>query len=397
VPKSITSISGRFLDFWLLGGASIVLYCVMAMGLVVRHDSILVQQKFMLMIPVFSFFSVLCNNPHFIVSYHLGYSRGFPFIRKYWIALIAVPLALIGLYTFAYFDFNKDLSLSPGVQSANRTFENWGLTYRFGESSSLGKELLSLSIWLMYLTVGWHYSKQVYGCMMVYSRFDKLNWKASERMLIRVSLLLLACYQFVYTSQLMDISARVGYTDPRFVGISILPLGLPAWIMNLSIFLAGGSFLSVCAIFVRKILTEKRMPSPVFWVCWLSLYFWWVQVLDLPEYYYLAVPFFHSLQYLPFAYKMERYKIADDRWTSFSVSWRVLVIIGLGVLFFEWIPWALDQGLDTGTLKTAWFFAIAFAVFINIHHFFIDSVSWRLQQPALKKGLFTSSSIIDRS
>jgi hypothetical protein len=388
LPPAPTSISNRFLDFWLLGGASILFFFVMAIGSIFRNDSTIVQQKFFLLGPFFGLLSIICNNPHFLISYRLGYSRGMKFILKYWISLIVVPIGIIFLYIIAYLNFDLYVGDNYLIQSLNRIFAASGIGYRFGETANLGKELISLSIWMMYLTVGWHYFKQIYGCLMVFSRFDQYTLSSLQKRTIKYSLLALAVYQFLFSSELMDQAANTGYQDQRFPGISMIPLALPHWILQLSEVAAGSLFLIVIVMLIRKYLKEKKAPSWIFIVTWLSIYFWWVQVLNLPEYYYLAVPFFHSLQYLPFAYKMERSKISSDRWTATMISLRVVGIFILGFLVFELIPSNLDRMLETDVAQTTWFFVTAVAVFVNIHHFFIDSVVWRLQQHSVDKVLF---------
>jgi hypothetical protein len=391
-PSSVEhSLTDRFLDFWLLGGISIVLFIIMLVGSLFRESSPLIQQKFMILFPVFTLLSLFCNDPHFIISYKFGYGRGSRFIFRYWFSLIFVPLFLIALYTISYFFFNDYISQSRSVLAINHFFEFLGMTYRFGTSSTLGPELLSLSILIMYITVGWHYSKQVYGCMMVYNKYDDYRLVRIERNAVKYSLLFLAFYQFMYSSQLMDQSAAQGYQDPRFAGIKMLPLGLPDWLLLISKILAIGSFLLVVAIMLKKFLKEKRKPSAIFLVAWMSIYVWWIQVYNLPEYYFIAVPFLHSLQYLPFAYKMEKKSIPVNRWYFTQVSLRILVLILIGFLAFELIPSMMDSHLNTDSNQTTAFFITAFVIFINIHHFFIDSVVWRLDQKQVRSGLLDSS------
>ena len=99
------------------------------------------------------------------------------------------------------------------------------------------------------------------------------------------------------------------------------------------------------------------------------------------------VPFFHSLQYLPFAFRLENQKVEKNRWYNLQISTRILTLLFAGILAFELIPSVLDKKLETDIYQSAWFFSTAFAVFINIHHFFIDSVVWRLKDEEVKKGL----------
>jgi hypothetical protein len=387
-----SAVSNRFFDFWFLGGTSLVLFVFMSIANIYRTDYSLLQQKFMMLLPLFGLLSIVCNHPHFIISYRFGYSRGLGFIFKNWIALIAVPIFLLCFYTVAYLKYSLDISDATTTIKINNFFDDLGLTFHIGENGSLGVEFLSLSIWMMYLTVGWHYSKQVYGCMMVYNKFDNYSLADVEKKIIRYSLLILAAYQFVFSSRAMDRTFSQGFQDARFSGTSMTPLGLPEWLQSVLGFSALGLFIAVAFIFLKKYLNEHKKPSPTFIVSWLSIYAWWIPFIDMPEYYFIAVPFFHSLQYLPFAYRMEEKKIAKNRWYYANLSVRVLSLLVIGFLLFEFIPSTLDLRL-MGPGQSAAFFGTAIVVFINIHHFFIDSCVWRLDQKEVKNGILRTPAV----
>ncbi|AUN97991.1 hypothetical protein C0V70_07690 [Bacteriovorax stolpii] len=91
------------------------------------------------------------------------------------------------------------------------------------------------------------------------------------------------------------------------------------------------------------------------------------------EYSLYAIPFFHSLQYLLFASKIE----GHHQMAFKSHLVQVFFLVLAGVLFFEMVPNYLDILFGTVTGLGTIFFYIAFPVFINIHHFFIDSCIWR--------------------
>lgn len=383
-----SSIWNPLSDFWALGGLSILLCIVLHIANFFRDDLPVLQMRFMQLFAVFSILSIVCNHPHFLVSYRFGYGRGFKFIFKNWFALIVVPMALMATYAVAYFKFDTEISQSPYILSLNSLLTHIGLSFRFGVSDKLGAEIMSLSIWFMYFTVGWHYCKQVYGCMMVYAFYDGYTLKPWQRGLFKWSVVSVAIYQFIYMTHLMEQHSLDGnIQDLRFQGFSLTPIGLPEWMLGwstliMAILAAGGVI-----ILILNYQKSKQLPSWNFLIPWIAFYVWWVPISHLPEYYLAMVPFFHSLQYLPFALCMESTKIKRNRWYNAQASLRILLLLAAGLLAFELIPSVIDKKLETDVYQSAWFFTSAFAVFLNIHHFFIDSVVWKLKNKDVRDSL----------
>ena len=110
-PHGLTT---RFLDFWLLGGASLLLWLVM-IGAQGFRTSWAVDQHFKNLTYTAASLSLLVNYPHFLVSYHLAYSRGRAFILGNWWQLVVVPLALIGLFAVAFFAYDLPAGRVPLV------------------------------------------------------------------------------------------------------------------------------------------------------------------------------------------------------------------------------------------------------------------------------------------
>jgi hypothetical protein len=74
--------------------------------------------------------------------------------------------------------------------------------------------------------------------------------------------------------------------------------------------------------------------------------------------------------------------------STFKTSIVVIFITLAGVAGFELIPSSLDLYLATSINQSAWFFMGATAIFINVHHFFIDSVVWKFEQAEMKRAFF---------
>jgi hypothetical protein len=382
-PREATrALTTRYLDFWLLGGASIVVWAFMFACNPLRRVSWAVDHHYGNAFAISNTVALFVNYPHFMASYALAYRKGWSFIREHWLQLVAVPIALAVIVTWAYFLFDSSTASSAAIAAANGFFQKVGMRTRFGLSPFLGTEVLGLAVTTMYLTVGWHYTKQVYGCMMVYASFDAYPLTLAQRTLVKWNLFGIWFLSFTYYN--------VGTEPADFFGLRYFRLGLPHAVVELSIaFLAPSFGAVVYYVFGRVYEQHKRLPSLNMIVPYVAMYLWWVPLFIQSEFYMYVVPFFHSLQYLPFVYKIERGRDRDIAPTRHERR-GTLMMIGLvvaGFAFFELVPNTADALLYTKETMSLWYFFIAAQVFINVHHYFIDNVLWRFKNPEVKKYL----------
>jgi hypothetical protein len=385
------SLTTRFYDFWLLGGASVALGLVMFSTSYLRGKSPSIDESFAEATGFFALLSIVCNHPHFMLSYRFGYGRGWRFIASHLFSLVVVPVTMIAVFFVAYFNFGRDVSGSTGVKALNWFYETTGWGFQFGTLSSLGAELLGMSVWAMYLTMGWHYSKQVFGCVLVYNKYDGYVFSQVQKRLLKWSVFSVAFFNFCYFAEIGWNEGSKGHL--YFSNAPITPIAMANWL----IWVAGASMvLAALSLLYFGVLANYRrngtLPSINAVVPWVALHVWWIPMRGFPEFYLLAVPFFHSLQYLPFAYRMERKEIRKGHWYYFNITARLSVLLIIGFLAFSFVPSTLDQVLKTEWLQTQWFFVTAFVVFINVHHFFIDSVVWKFDQSQVRASLFDAPS-----
>ncbi len=384
--KQQLSLISRTADFWLIGGASIVIWVILSLSQILRDSSFAIQSHFLQLGATFGLLSLVCNYPHFMLSYRFAYSRGWRFILNNSFSLLIVPLIFIVTYAWAFTHFHSEIGIPFTMDLINQTLARVGIDFKFGSSLNLGTELMRLSIWVMFLTVGWHYSKQVFGCMIVYSKFEGYPLTRFQRALLKSSVFSVAFLNFVYMSK---INTQSGQFQPLlFFSVPLSDLGFADIYLTIAQVWLGISILSVLWFVVyRNYVLNKIWPTRNIAVPWIAFHIWWIPILRQQEFYFLIVPFFHSLQYLPFAFKMEQSKNRDVS------PWRkMLFLMGLvfvGLMTFELIPEALDKVLRTEVNELPMFFTIAFVVFINVHHFFIDSVIWRSNQREIKYSLFS--------
>ena len=121
-PRALTT---RFADFWLLGGASLLVWLVMFATQGFRA-AWAIDQHFKNLTVTTASLSLLVNYPHFLVSYKLSYSRGRSFIRSHWWQLVLVPALLIGTFALAYAYYDVPVSRLPLVSLLSRDLNGLG-------------------------------------------------------------------------------------------------------------------------------------------------------------------------------------------------------------------------------------------------------------------------------
>lgn len=387
--KKYESVISPTLDFWLFGGASLLFFLVMCLAKVLGGENEVLQQRF-LQIPVaFALLSLVCNHPHFLSSYKLAYGRGLRFIFQNPVSLVIVPLGLVCFYFIGFRNYNVEIGESNLVVQMNQISEGLGIGFNFGSSLTLGPELIGLSIWLMYLTVGWHYSKQVFGVVLIQAAYANYTVSPFQKTLLKMNVSCIAIYQFLFMAKAMGKYSGSAMKDPRFGGIELSKLVLPEWAFELA---KGATGISLCLVIVfwfgRNWINQRAFPNLNILTPLVAFHIWWVPLLEMPEYYLVMIPFFHSLQYLPFVYRVEDHLYGQSKYKNLKMNLSFLLIGIAGFLFFEMIPLSIDKYFETSVNYSAWIFVTMFAVFINIHHFFIDSVIWKFHQPEIRGAFF---------
>jgi hypothetical protein len=373
------ALTTRFLDFWLLGGASLLIWLAMfaAQGF---RSSWAVDQHFKNLTFTAASLSLLVNYPHFLISYKLAYSRGRSFVLTHWWQLLAVPALLISGFALAFFFYGVPTPRIPGAAALTAALEGWGTNARVLSAPRFGDLLFTGAFNVMLFTVGWHYTKQVFGCMMVYAAFDRYALTPSQRLITKWSLLTIWWMNFVYTN--------LSGSQSTFSQFNYYSFDLPDVAGPLTQFAVfGGFLLTVYAVFYANYRDRRELPSVNMVVPFLALYVWWLPQTRQYEFYFLLTPFFHSLQYLAFVYKMEDARLKSEPHRELKATILVGAIVLAGWMAFELVPNTMDNTLRTFNAWGMFFFFTAAMLFINIHHYFIDNVLWRFKDPQVRKYL----------
>jgi hypothetical protein len=377
-PRALTT---RFADFWLLGGASILVWLVMT-AVDGFRTSWAVDQHFKNLTFTAASLSLLVNYPHFLISYKLAYSRGRSFVAGHWWQLIAVPLLMTAAFAVAFFNYDVPVSSLPGVTSASNALAPLGGNARVLSGPRLGDLLFTGMFNVMILTVGWHYTKQVFGCMMVYAYFDGYAFTKSQRDLTKAALLSIWGMNFVH--------ANLSGSQNSFSQFAYYSFDLPDIAGPIAeVMVAAGFVLVLYRVFYANYTRTGRRPSLNLLVPFVALYIWWLPQTRQSEFYFLLTPLFHSLQYLTFVYKMEdsRLRMGDHR--EVRATALVVLVVLAGWMAFELLPNSMDNALGTFGAWQMFFFFTAAMLFINIHHYFIDNVLWRFRDPEVRAYLLS--------
>lgn len=365
-PETPKHLFNPVADFLLLGGATfllIPLFLLLPAGLLDRAE-VLVWTTAL---------AHAINNPHFAHSYHLFY-RGFrqkalapeyprDWRLRYLAAGVLAPLALLGFFTYCI------LAHEPG--------------------------LLGYAVNLMFFTVGWHYTKQGYGMLMLDAVLKRRFFSEAEKALL---------LQHAYAVWALSwITANQVFAQNEYWGIAWHTFEIPALVRHAAwaaVILTGAR---VLWSFELRLRAGGRLPVNGLVGYAVSGYVW---LLYTDPILVLLFPALHSLQYMVVVWRYEL-NLQTERLhleeggrpdeppdaAPFSLGLRMAgfyaIAVGLGYAGFwyfpatlgKWLPETL-RGMGSGVfLYCVW-------VFINVHHYCMDSVVWRKGNPETGRYLF---------
>jgi len=296
------------------------------------------------------------NYPHFTISYLLIYGdyreKLFTDFRFIWAGII-VPILMIGYITVAHFTQSYDM--------------------------------LVYFVQFMFVIVGWHYTKQTYGVIMVTSTMNNYYYSKLEAGILKFNMYSLWMVSFLFFN--------IGISEqPDYWGIKYMSLNFPKEALYTAYALTVLSLLVGGIVMIKRIITTKEWPPFISIIGFASIYAWFFPVFFNPIY-FLATPFFHSIQYFTFVYALKNNEVSSKthnpkNGTKAIIQYMVISII-TGALLFEGVPRVLSVVVDYNhELFGDGLMLFIFSVFINIHHYFIDNVIWRKDNELVQKYLF---------
>jgi hypothetical protein len=349
------SFWARAVEFLLVGGGTLFL---LPLAFLLRARLGLDESEFVVGFLMFHAATVI-NNPHFAVTYLLFYrdlrarAFGAAFVPRqrlrYWLVGFVVPAALSVWLGFALVD-----------HSARK---------------------LGLLIQLMFFLVGWHYVKQGFGVLTVLSLRRGVRFSAFERKVVLAHCF--AGWLFARTNP-RDLGRESVVDDVLYTSLP-QPPGLDH-VMQLA-------FASSAALLVGMLITKWRREGslPLTPLLGFLVTVWlWTAFSRVDPLLVYVIPALHSLQYLYFVWLLRRNGAREAAGAlraaavPRSLALWALAAIGLGWLFFRGAPALLDGFFvlvdPIDSLGTTPYLA-GFGAFVNIHHYFMDTVIWRRENP----------------
>lgn len=358
---------GPVLDFVFMGGGSLIALPLLA---ALIPDSALPQIGLAVLV-----LAVVINHPHFAHSYQIFYAHyreimstpdtDATFRRRYLWCGVIVPGLIVGYFAFAV--------------------------------ASGQPEMLRYSVNIMMFFVGWHYVKQGYGMLMVDAAMKRSFFTPTAR-----NVLLVNSY-ICWAASWLVVNRVVAERD--FLGLSYYTLPVPDQAMLASLIVLG--LTSAASLLV--LLQHARRHGGAFPVTGVaayiaSLYMW--LFMNYHPVLGALIPVFHSVQYL---YMVWRYRLNVEAKqpdselpveildSELPVNRRTARFIGyvlsgtlLGIAGFWLLPAFLDHIVPYDkALFGSNLFLVMIWVFINVHHFFIDTAMWRKENPHTLHHLFT--------
>ncbi len=313
---------------------------------------------------VFFYGAYLINDPHFAVTYFLFYrdvrgrALGDAFSRgqrlRYWLAGFVLPAALAA----------------------------WSIASLAGGSAPM----ISALIQLMFFLVGWHYVKQGFGVLLVLAQRRGVRFTPLERSILLAHALTGWAYAWASPADPGTIVEEKG------VVYTTLAHGEALERVTHWVFLATAVLLA--GMLVRKRLRDKDLPIVILapLLAFLSSIWSWTIYSSIDPLVRYMTPALHSLQYLYFVWLLRAPEAREregppwfERASSARLGMLAISALLLGCLLFHVGPSALDTIFHSNKLRgTALgvtpYFATLYA-FVNIHHFCMDAVLWRRQNP----------------
>ena len=224
----------------------------------------------------------------------------------------------------------------------------------------------------------YHYSGQTLGVTMIYARRAGFPIGRRER---------LALSAFVYAAFVWAVSGMSSSGSADIYGMAAPNFPAPAWlhaaaaaVMCTGALGFGGFVLAWCA-------RERRLLPPIVLVPVAAHFAWFVAGGGVTAF-IAIVPFFHGLQYLLVALAIQLKQRIDGggerswrrvgrealRWWGFNIMGGAILFVAPVIVFSA----APVPGLSMAAILVA---------AVNIHHFFVDGVIWKLRDPATSVAL----------
>ncbi len=293
--------------------------------------------------------SILVNWPHFAATnYRLYHSK--ENMRQYPMTAFVVPLALLLMVALA---FRWPVAAAP------------------------------ILVQLYVFWSPYHYSGQSVGISMLYAKRAGIPFGKTEQWALK---------GFIFGTFMSSFALRASKPGQGlFYDIPFPSLNLPphvALTIHVLMWICAAVFLILIG---RWCYREKRILPPIILLPAVAQYFWFVKAMDLNSFIEL-VPFFHGMQYLLIAWAMQLKEKMDEQHIAPSwgyVRWESLRWMAINIAVGAFLFWLLPRVVESTEIAIGTAAAVVVSA-VQIHHFFVDGVIWKLKNPKVGEPLLVN-------
>jgi hypothetical protein len=225
----------------------------------------------------------------------------------------------------------------------------------------------------------WHYSGQNYGLLMMFARRGGFQISRGEQRWLRVA--------FVASYVMLLASFNGPSSDPMVRSATLPPAIIqPIGGVALAVFLAGGGWLAFRLVQQRR---DTTIAPPLTLLATQAL--WFVAPAFAAIFTGLAAPqtrystgilaLMHSAQYLWITQHFAR----RDQAGQWSAARYWFAVIAGGMALFLPVPWLASTLAHLDFTSSV----LIVTAIVNIHHFMIDGVVWKMRDPRVAAALTT--------
>jgi hypothetical protein len=359
---ALAAFRERAVEFLVVGGGTLILF---PLAWILRRALGLDASELAVGFSMF-YAAFVINDPHFAVTYLLFYKDA---KNRAFGAAFSPPQRVRWLISGV---------LVPTLLAA------WAIVALAKNSATT----MGWMIQLMFFLVGWHYVKQGFGVLTVLSARRGVRWSPTERAIVLFHCFAGWAYAWASPADSGNLVEEKG--------VVYASLAHPPGLERATQIIFFLSALPLLWALYKKWRTEGR-PPPLAPLAGLLITVWlWTVYSGIDPLMRYMIPALHSLQYLYFVWLLRRNEArAHEGPPHFGLPTRVRVgllaatAIGLGWILFHGAPSLLDEALTSSSprriplvddLGPTPYFAALF-VFVNIHHYFMDHVIWRRDNP----------------
>jgi hypothetical protein len=245
-------------------------------------------------------------------------------------------------------------------------------------------QAIGLMMELMFLLVGWHYVKQGFGVMVILAARRGVRLSSFERRVI-----LAHCYAgWAYAWANPAQPAR----EVEEKGVTYRAFARPPALEHVALAVLIVTAALVVGVLVAKWRRDGRLPLVTPLTALLCSIWPWSICSGADPLLIYAIPALHSVQYLYFVALLRGAEARDREGpphfevsANVRLSWLAASALALGWVLFHGLPDTLDAGLVGRELRRtalgATPFLAAVTAFVNLHHYFMDAVIWRRENP----------------